>query len=173
MYVCMYVCVYVCVWVYVYVGMCICIYVYVYLYVYIYMYMCICVYVYMYVSIYVCVSICMCIYVNICIYIYICVYVCVCVYIYILLQQIVQWCFCSPLYPVSMYFCILVVLFIVTVCSILCDCPTVHSSYSISRVRLYNLTASKTCFYILEDVKMKLEKDKCRNVVSRMTFRLP
>ena len=173
----MYVCVYVCVWVYVYVGMCICIYVYVYLYVYIYMYMCICVYVYMYVSIYVCVCICMCIYVNICIYIYIYIYVCmyvyVYIYIYILLQQIVQWCFCSPLYPVSMYFCILVVLFIVTVCSILCDCPTVHSSYSISRVRLYNLTASKTCFYILEDVKMKLEKDKCRNVVSRMTFRLP
>ena len=73
-------------------------------------------------------------------------YVYVYTYIYILLQQIVQWSFCSPLYPVSMYFCILVVLFIVTVCSILCDCPTVHSSYSISRVGLYNLTASKTCF---------------------------
>ena len=25
----------------------------------------------------------------------------------------------------------------------------------------------------MEDVKMKLEKGKCRNVVSRMTFRLP
>ena len=171
MYVCMCICVCVgvCVCRYVYLYICICVSVCVYIYVYVYM--CIC--------IYVCKHLCMCVYmyVYICkyMYIYICVYVCVCVYIYIyiLLQQIVQWCFCSPLYPVSMYFCILVVLFIVTVCSILCDCPTVHSSYSISRVRLYNLTASKTCFYILEDVKMKLEKDKCRNVVSRMTFRLP
>ena len=171
MYVCMCICVCVgvCVCRYVYLYICICVSVCVYIYVYVYM--CIC--------IYVCKHLCMCVYmyVYICkymyIYIYMCVYVCVCVYIYILLQQIVQWCFCSPLYPVSMYFCILVVLFIVTVCSILCDCPTVHSSYSISRVRLYNLTASKTCFYILEDVKMKLEKDKCRNVVSRMTFRLP
>ena len=173
MYVCMCICVCVgvCVCRYVYLYICICVSVCVYIYVYVYMCICICV----------CKHLCMCVYmyVYICkymyiyIYIYICVYVCVCVYIYILLQQIVQWCFCSPLYPVSMYFCILVVLFIVTVCSILCDCPTVHSSYSISRVRLYNLTASKTCFYILEDVKMKLEKDKCRNVVSRMTFRLP
>ena len=166
---CICVCVGVCVCRYVYLYICICVSVCVYIYVYVYM--CIC--------IYVCKHLCMCVYmyVYICkymyIYIYVCMYVYVYIYIYILLQQIVQWCFCSPLYPVSMYFCILVVLFIVTVCSILCDCPTVHSSYSISRVRLYNLTASKTCFYILEDVKMKLEKDKCRNVVSRMTFRLP
>ena len=171
MYVCMCICVCVgvCVCRYVYLYICICVSVCVYIYVYVYM--CIC--------IYVCKHLCMCVYmyVYICKYMYIYIYIYVCmyvyVYIYILLQQIVQWCFCSPLYPVSMYFCILVVLFIVTVCSILCDCPTVHSSYSISRVRLYNLTASKTCFYILEDVKMKLEKDKCRNVVSRMTFRLP
>ena len=53
-------------------------------YEYVYVYMCICIYVYLYMYAY--------------------MYVCVC-------ERILQWSHCNPLYPVSMYFCILVCLF--------------------------------------------------------------
>ena len=55
-------------------------------------------------------------------------YIYIYIYIYILLQRMLQWSYCSALHPVFMYFCILVCLFIAILFSILCDCPTVHSS---------------------------------------------
>ena len=38
---------------------------------------------------------------------------------------------------------------------------------------IYNEQVLYTDIEILLDVKMKLEKEKCGNVVSKMTFRLP
>ena len=91
------------------------------------MYMCICIYVcVMYVRVYV--YVCMYIYICICLYGYIYIYIMYIYSVYIYMQRILQWCYCSPLYPVSMNFCILVCLFIEIVCSILCDSPTIHSS---------------------------------------------
>ena len=72
--------------------------------------------------------VCVCLYI---LYIYVCVcifmYVCVCAYVHLYIR-ILQWFYCSPLCPVSMKLFILVCLFLVILCSILCDCLTVHSS---------------------------------------------
>ena len=107
---------YIGIYIYIYIYVCI----YIYIYIYIYMYRCICVYV--------CMCVCMYIYVYVCMEIYICIYIMYiyigCVYIY--MQRILQWCYCSPLYPVSMYFCILVCLYVPFY--VLCDSPTNHSS---------------------------------------------
>ena len=138
--------------VHVYMCLCVCVCVYVYLYVYIYIcicvYVCICIYVYMYA--------------YICVYMYsihmdIYIYICVCMYIYI---YILQWRYGSLLYPVSMYFCILVCLFWFGL--------YVPFYVTVSRVKLWNLTANKPCIQILEGVKMKLER-----LPVWKTFRLP
>ena len=141
-------CIWVCACVYVYVCMCMCICVSVCVYIYAYVYMCV----------YVCMYICMHIYVYVCIvYIWIYIYICVCMYIYI---YILQWRYGSLLYPVSMYFCILVCLFWFGL--------YVPFYVTVSRVKLWNLTANKPCIQILEGVKMKLER-----LPVWKTFRLP
>ena len=60
------------------------------------------------------------------IYIYIYIYKYIYIYIYIVATNFTM-VLCKPLLP-SVYVRFLVCLFIVIVCFILCDCPTVHSS---------------------------------------------